>query len=57
MKTKVKYIGYLGAFLDEKNIKWESISDEYIFIYHKEPEDLFLIGMQFAEFQQETNQE
>ena len=57
MKTKIKYIGCLGSFLDEKNIKWESINDEYIYIYHNEPADLFLIGMQFAEFQQEINQD
>jgi len=53
---KVNYLPSLGSFLDEKNIKWRSFSESEIIIYYTQPDELFIIGVEYQKFYFEINE-
>ena len=58
-KIKIDYKNGLGSYLDEKNIQWEQINEDEIFLILTHLENfnmyayLFEIGIRFEEWRQE----
>lgn len=49
-KITITYLPSLSSFLDEKDIKWEQENEDTISIYYNKPEDLFKMGIDYAEW-------
>lgn len=44
----IEYLSGLGDYLDENDIKWESLADGRVKIFYDTPEQLFFIGIDFG---------